>query len=69
MAVASRDKAHSSPSYTGRVRRLIPFSLLGVLIVLAGLLTLLSYSQATATSSAKMLLGCSDKYGAKPRRT
>jgi hypothetical protein len=48
------------------VRRLIPFSLLAVLIVAAGLFTLLSYSQATAATSAKILLSCSNKYGAKP---
>jgi hypothetical protein len=48
------------------VRRLIPFSLLAVLIVAAGLFTLLSYSQATAKSSATILLGCSSKFGAKP---
>jgi hypothetical protein len=48
------------------VRRLIPFSLLGLLIVAAGIFTGLSYSQATAKSSATMLLGCSHKYGATP---
>jgi hypothetical protein len=58
--------SHSLPPYTCRVRRLIPFSLLAVLVVAAGLLTLLSYGQATAASSATMLLSCSSKYGAQP---
>ncbi len=48
------------------MRRLIPFSLLGVLIIAAGGFTVLSYHQATAPSSAKILLSCSKNYGAKP---
>jgi hypothetical protein len=48
------------------VRRLIPFSLLAVLVIAAGIFTGLSYHQATASSSAKILLSCSDKYGVKP---
>jgi hypothetical protein len=35
-------------------------------MVAAGLFTLLSYSQATAKSSATILLSCSNKYGAQP---
>jgi hypothetical protein len=48
------------------VRRLIPFSLLAVLTVAAAVFFGLSLSEATAKSSATILLSCSDKYGAEP---
>lgn len=48
------------------MRRLIPFSLLAILIIAAAAFTVLSYHQATAPSSAKIVLSCSNKYGAKP---
>lgn len=46
--------------------RYIPFSLLAILIVASGAFLALSYNQATAPTSAKILLSCSDHYGAKP---
>lgn len=48
------------------MRRLIPYALLAVLIIAAGLFTILSYSQATAKSSATIVLSCSRTYGQKP---
>jgi hypothetical protein len=48
------------------VRRLIPFYILAVLTVAAGVFAFISYQQANDPTSATMLLNCSNKYGAEP---
>jgi hypothetical protein len=49
------------------VRRLIPYTLLAVLVIWAGVFTVISYKQSTASgSSIQMPLTCTKSAGVKP---
>jgi hypothetical protein len=48
------------------VRRLIPFSLLAVLVIWAGVFTLISYKQSTASGSSVKVLLCAKGLGVRP---